>query len=51
MTELNEIVLNGMPNSWIKQTYVQGYHFKYIDLKILLTCLNTWIYLNIYMKV
>ena len=33
MTELNEILLNSMPNSWSKQAYVQGFDWKYIPLK------------------
>ena len=26
VTELNEIILNGMPNIWYKQSYVQGFY-------------------------
>ena len=33
MTELNEILLNSMPNSWSKQAYVQGFDWKYITSK------------------
>ena len=33
MTELNRILLNSMPNSWIKQAYVQGFDFDYITFK------------------
>ena len=33
MTELNEILLNSMPNSWSKQAYVQGFDWRYISLK------------------
>ena len=33
MTELNEILLNGMSNSWIKQTHVQVFYCEYITLK------------------
>ena len=33
MTELNEILLNSMPNSWIKQAYVQGFYWKSITFK------------------
>ena len=32
-TELNEILLNSMPNSWSKQAYVQGFDWKSINLK------------------
>ena len=42
MTELNEILLNSMPNSRSKQAYVQGFDWKYITSKNLLTCLNAW---------
>ena len=31
--ELNEILLNGIPNSWYKQVYVQGFDFESISLK------------------
>ena len=30
MAELNEIILNSMPNSWSKQEYVQGFDCEYI---------------------
>ena len=33
VTELNDIFLNSMPNSWIKQVYVQGFDCEYITLK------------------
>ena len=33
MSELNEILLNSMPNSWSKQAYVQGFNWKYTTLK------------------
>ena len=33
MTELNEILLNSMPNSWRKRDYVQGFDFEYINFK------------------
>ena len=33
MTELNEILLNSVPNSWSKQAYVQGFDWKSITLK------------------
>ena len=33
-TELNEIILNIIPNGWIKQVYVQGFDYVYITLKI-----------------
>ena len=32
-TELNVILLNSMPNSWIRQAYVQGFYFESITLK------------------
>ena len=43
MTELNEILLNSMPNSWSKQAYVQGFDWKSFTFKNILNCLNTWI--------
>ena len=42
MTDLNEILLNSMPNSWSKQAYVQIFDCEYITLKSLLTRLNAW---------
>ena len=33
VTELNEILLNSMPNSWPKQAYVQGFYFETIYFK------------------
>ena len=33
VTELNEILINSMPNSWIKQAYVQFFYWKSIDFK------------------
>ena len=33
MAELNEILLNIMPNSWSKQSYVQGFDCGYIAFK------------------
>ena len=50
MTELDEILLNIMPNGWIKQAYVQVFSCESITFKNLLTCLNIWRYLNIFMK-
>ena len=35
VTKISEIVLNGMPNSWYKQAYVQGFDRDYISFKIL----------------
>ena len=32
-TELNEILLNSMPNSWSRQAYVQGFDCKSITFK------------------
>ena len=32
-TDLNEILLNSMPNIWIRQAYVQGFDFESINLK------------------
>ena len=32
-TELNDILLNSMPNRWSKQSHVQGFGFKYISFK------------------
>ena len=32
-TELNEIVLNSMPNIWISQACVQGFDYETITLK------------------
>ena len=31
ITEINEIILNGMPNSWSKKAYVQGFYFDTIS--------------------
>ena len=31
--ELNEILLNIMPNNWIKQAYVQGFYCEPITFK------------------
>ena len=33
VTELIEIILNSIPNSCSKQTYVQGFDFEYITFK------------------
>ena len=33
MTELDEILLNIMPNSWSKQAYVKGFYCESINLK------------------
>ena len=33
MTDIDEILLNSMPNSWSKQTYVQGSVCDYITLE------------------
>ena len=33
ITELNDILLNSMPNRWSKQDYVQGFYCKYISFK------------------
>ena len=30
LTELNEILLNIMPNGWSKQAYMKGFYCKYI---------------------
>ena len=49
--ELNEILLNSMPNSWSKQAYVQVFYCEYITLNQLLKCLNSWKYNNLFMKV
>ena len=32
-TELNEILLNSMPNIWIRQAYVQGFYCETITQK------------------
>ena len=34
VTEINKILLNSMPNIWIKQAYVQGSDCGYITLKL-----------------
>ena len=31
--ELNDILLNRIPNSWYKQAYVKGFYWKYIYFK------------------
>ena len=33
VTELNEILLNSMPNIWYNQAYVQGFDYEYISFK------------------
>ena len=33
ITELNDILLNSMHNSWSKQAYVQGFECEYISFK------------------
>ena len=33
VTELNEILLNSMPNSWSKQAYIQGFDCETICFK------------------
>ena len=33
VTELNEILLNSIPNSWSKQAYVQGFDYETIYFK------------------
>ena len=33
VTELNEIFLNSMPNSWSKKAYIQGFYCESINLK------------------
>ena len=33
VTELNEILLNSMPNRWIRQAYVQGFEYENILFK------------------
>ena len=32
--ELNEIILNSIPNGYIRQAYVEGFDCEYITLKI-----------------
>ena len=49
-TELNEILLNIMPNIWNSQAHVQGFDCETIN-KIYKTCLNACKYQNIFMKV
>ena len=39
-TGINEILLNSMPNVWIKQAYVQGFDCETITKKKLLIYLN-----------
>ena len=51
VTEMNEILFNCMPNSWSKQSYVQGFYCESILFKIKnLTCLSKWILLNLFTK-
>ena len=33
MAELDKMLLNNMPNRWIKQAYVQVFEFEYITFK------------------
>ena len=49
-TELNEILLNIMPNIWNSQAHVHGFDCETIN-KIYKTCLNACKYQNIFMKV
>ena len=51
VTELNEILLNSMTNSWSKQAYIQGFDCESINFKNLLTCLSIWKLLSLFMKV
>ena len=51
LTELNEILLNGMPNSWIKQAYVQVFDCESITFKNMLICLIAWKLQNLFTKV
>ena len=51
LSELNESLLNSMPNSWINQAYVQGFYCASITLRNSLICLNTWKYRIIFTKV
>ena len=41
-TELNEIILNSIPNGWSKKVYGQGFDSETIAKKKLLIGLNTW---------
>ena len=40
--ELNEILLNSIPNIWSRQEYVQIFDCDYIAFKQLLIFLNAW---------
>ena len=39
-TEINEIILNGMPNGWSKKSYVHIFYCKTITFKNMLIGLN-----------
>ena len=51
VTELNEIILNSMPNSWSKQAYIQEFDSEYISFNNLQTCLSVWKFPKVFMKV
>ena len=51
VTELNEILLNSMPNSWYKQAYVQVFYCESIYSKNPYTCLSLWKSSKLFMKV
>ena len=48
--ELSIVLLNSMPNICSKQVYVQGFDCKSISFKNQLTCLNEWIFLDLFMN-
>ena len=46
VTELNEILLNSMPNIWSKQAYLQGFDCSFFKgCKYVWTYVNRWKYL------
>ena len=51
VTELNEILLNIMHNSWSKQAYIQDFIVGLLLFKSLLICLIVWKLLSLFTKV
>ena len=51
VSELDEILLNSMPNIWYNQDYVQGLDCDYITKKKPLTCLSVCKLMSLYTKV
>ena len=50
MTEMNKIMLNSMPDSWIEQACMQGFDCGCITFKNLLSYLKAWRLMNLFKK-